>query len=275
MKVTVRPKTLDSHGLVQEQFDAIARVISQCGTTSLGSCSFLSHYQHAVLDGVPETVSRSALACGNPLEIAFVQPGERVLDLGCGAGMDCLLAARAAECAGHVIGVDMTAAMLELARRNLAHLSSCSIAFCQAHIEELPIADACVDVVISNSSINLSPTKQDVFREIFRVLRPGGRFVICDMVLLGTLAEEMKRRVFAWAGCVNGTLTEDDYLDQLRAAGFSDVNVESRTSYGLDRPDTLDEASREFLCTGIDWPALPASTGLFSVRITGNRPLGS
>jgi SAM-dependent methyltransferase len=260
---------------VLEQFEILAGLISGCSTDSLGSCSFLGHYRPQALEGIPARVTRSVLACGNPLDVAGVRGGETILDLGCGAGLDCFLAERATGSEGRVVGIDMSPAMLELARANAGCIAGSKVSFCQAHMEEVPLADECVDLVISNSSINLSPAKDRVFQEIFRVLRPGGRFVICDMVLDGGFPEDVKARIFAWAGCVTGALTERAYLEKLRVAGFADVVVESRMSYGLDRPETLDEASREYLVGDYNWPPVSSSEGLFAIRMTGRRSVGA
>jgi SAM-dependent methyltransferase len=275
MRVTVRSRAADPRGLVLEQFEALAGLMSDCGTDSLGACSFLGHYRPEELTGIPERVRRSVLACGDPLDVADVREGETILDVGCGAGLDCFLAGRATGDSGRVIGIDMSPAMLALARRNAHDVTSSNVSFCQAHMEKVPLIDGSVDLVISNSSINLSPTKDRVFKELFRVLRPGGRFVICDMVLDGSFPDDVKDRIFAWAGCVNGAISEQAYVDNLHVAGFSCVVVESRMSYGLDRPDTLDAFSRDYLLGGWEWSSVSSSEGLFAIRITGRRPAGA
>jgi SAM-dependent methyltransferase len=174
------------------------------------------------------------LGCGNPLAYAEIKPGETVLDLGSGAGIDAFLAAREAGPDGHVIGVDMTEAMIDLARNNAAKGNFTNVEFRLGQIEHLPVNDASVDVIISNCVINLSPEKDRVFREAFRVLKPGGRVLVSDLVWLSPPSPEVRESVEALVGCVAGASLKDDYLAFMREAGFTDVEVAAQSSYAGD-----------------------------------------
>jgi arsenite methyltransferase len=185
-------------------------------------------YSDAELSGLPESVTDASLGCGNPLAIADLRPGEVVLDLGSGGGIDCFLAARQVGPEGYVIGLDMTPDMLKLARRNARKMGVTNVEFQWGEMEEIPLPDASVDAVISNCVINLSPDKDAVFAEAFRVLRPGGRLSVSDIVIDGDLPAPVRRSLDAWAGCVAGALDQEVYLGKMRAAGFQDVEVLSR-----------------------------------------------
>jgi SAM-dependent methyltransferase len=176
------------------------------------------------------------LGCGNPLADAALRPGETVLDLGSGAGVDCFLAAREVGPAGHVVGVDMTPAMVSKARANAARGGYAHVEFRLGEIENLPVAEAVVDCVVSNCVVNLSPDKPRVFREALRALRPGGRLLVSDLVLTRPLAEEQRRDVALYVGCVAGAAMKDEYLGMIRDAGFADVEVVEERAYtvGLD-----------------------------------------
>ena len=171
------------------------------------------------------------LGCGNPLQHAAVKPGETVLDLGSGAGIDCFLAARETGPTGRVIGVDMTPPMIVKARANLAKSGFKNVEFRLGEIEHLPVADASVDVIISNCVVNLSPDKPQVFREALRVLKPGGRLLVSDLVLTRPLTPAMQQNVDLYVGCVAGASLKDDYLGMMRTAGFRDVEVVSESAY--------------------------------------------
>jgi SAM-dependent methyltransferase len=173
--------------------------------------------------GIDATAS---LGCGNPTLLADLRPGERVLDLGSGAGLDVLLSARRVAPNGHAYGVDMTDEMLAVARGNQARAAVANATFLKGTIEQIPLPEASVDVVISNCVINLAADKRAVLREAHRVLRPGGRFAVADMVALAELPAEVKRSLDQWAGCVAGTISIDEYTAALHDAGFRDVDVE-------------------------------------------------
>jgi SAM-dependent methyltransferase len=182
-------------------------------------------YELSVLgEDVPVSVLDSFAGCGNPLAIDTLNPGEVVLDLGSGAGLDCFLAAKKVGPTGRVIGLDMTDAMLEKARQNQALLGLANVEFRKGEMEQMPVADASIDVIISNCVINLSPDKDRVFREAFRVLKPGGRLMVADIATVGALPDELRTKE-AWTGCVGGAIPLDEYLDKLKAAGFAEVQV--------------------------------------------------
>src|SRR5438034_10362991 len=179
----------------------------------------------------------SSLGCGNPTLLADLKRGEHVLDLGSGAGLDVLLSARRVGPDGHAYGVDMTDEMLAVARSNQAKAAVANATFLKGAIEAIPLPDAAVDVVISNCVINLAADKRAVLREAHRVLRPGGRFAVADMVALAELPVEVKRSLDQWAGCVAGTISIDEYTAALRDAGFRDVDVEITRETRLDCVD--------------------------------------
>jgi ubiquinone/menaquinone biosynthesis C-methylase UbiE len=192
---------------------------------------------------VPEAAAQASLGCGNPTALAELSLGEVVLDLGSGGGIDVLLSARRVGPTGKAYGVDMTDEMLELARRNQKEAGVANAEFLKGTIEEVPLPDASVDVVISNCVINLSTDKDRVLGEAFRVLRPGGRFAVSDIVFQGIVPEAVRRSIEAWSGCVAGALHEDEYRSKLAAAGFTDIEVEITRTYGAAE---LKELGRAF-----------------------------
>jgi arsenite methyltransferase len=232
--------TGDIRNVVREKYGAIAEKVDEgCGCGSGGCCGGSAVDQVAEYIGyTPEQLAalpegaNLGLGCGNPLAHAVPKAGEVVLDLGSGAGMDAFLAGREVGPTGRVIGVDMTPQMLEKARANAAAVGAQNVEFRLGEIEHLPVADGSVDLVISNCVVNLSPDKEQVFREAFRALRPGGRMVVSDLVLLRTLSEEVRRSVEAYVGCVAGAAMKEDYLRAIREAGFRDVAVVEERSYG-------------------------------------------
>ncbi len=228
--------------MVRKQYGKIAHGnISCCGTAEpccgsgslAGELSKSLGYSDKEVGGVPEG-SNLGLGCGNPLAFASLTEGECVLDLGSGAGFDCFLAAQRVGVSGRVIGVDMTPEMIEKARENAEKDKYENVEFRLGEIEDLPIDDNSVDVVISNCVINLSPDKAGVFREAFRTLRPDGRIMISDIVLLKGLPDFIKDNVAAYVGCVSGAILKDEYVEGMRAAGFQDIKVIEETPFPIE-----------------------------------------
>jgi len=184
-------------------------------------------YTKEELEALPQSVADFALGCGNPIAIAELNAGEIVLDLGSGGGIDCFLAAQRVGAMGRVIGLDMTPEMIRLARENAQKIGAENVEFRLGEMEHMPVENNSVDVVISNCVINLSTDKDAVFREAFRVLKPGGRLSISDIVLLQDLPQDIRDSLEHWAGCVAGALKKDVYLDMIRAAGFVEVVAEA------------------------------------------------
>ncbi len=242
----------------QEQSDCCSQSTSTAPAQEQSSCcgpqasvpAGSSFYSAAELAGLPESVTEMSLGCGNPIAIAELQAGEVVLDLGSGGGIDCFLAARQVGAEGRVIGLDMTPEMIKLARRNAKRMGVPNVDFRYGEIEEIPLPDESVDVVISNCVINLSPDKDAVFGEVFRVLRPGGRLNVSDMVVEGELPQPIRDSLSAWASCVAGALEESDYLAKIRAAGFEDVQVLSRDTAEID--DAADWGDAQIIVAGPD-----------------------
>src|SRR5436190_6427184 len=223
---------------VREKYEAIAagRASNCCSVP----CGCNGGDPEPVLEAIGYTAEQGAaipagsnlgLGCGNPTALAEIRSGETVLDLGSGAGIDCFLAAREVGPAGRVIGVDMTPAMIEKARANAAKGEFRNVEFRLGEIEHLPVADASVDLVISNCVINLSPDKPQTFREAFRALTPGGRMLVSDLVLLRPLAPELQKSVDLYVGCIAGASLEQDYLAMMREAGFENVEIVDRSGY--------------------------------------------
>lgn len=206
---------------------------SCCGSGgTVQSIGEMIGYSREQMAAVPEGANLG-LGCGNPVALASLREGETVLDLGSGAGFDCFLAAKAVGDSGRVIGVDMTPEMLGKARANAAKGGYRNVEFRLGEIEHLPAADASVDIIISNCVINLSPDKPQVFAEAFRVLRPGGRLTVSDIVLLKPLPPGLADSVAAYVGCLAGASLKEDYLNMLRRAGFSEVQVVGENAFDI------------------------------------------
>ena len=246
------------------------RAVSCCSSSSpipLDQISVL--YDAPEAAELPDEVTGLSLGCGDPITLAALQPGQTVLDLGSGGGIDCFLAAKRVGESGHVIGVDMTAEMIEKARANKARLGAQNVEFRLGEIEHLPVADGTVDVIISNCVINLSPDKPQVFREAYRVLKPGGRLAVSDIVTDGPLPEEIKSNLSAWAGCVAGALDVKDYMAGIETAGFMDVEL---TLVYLDEA-MVDEAVRQLDLEGkITVSEETIYKSVFSAKITARKP---
>ena len=226
-------KEVDVKKIVREGYAEIAKQggsCCSCGTSCCGSSDIAESvskqigYSDEDLKAVPEGANLG-LGCGNPVALASLKEGDTVLDLGSGAGFDCFLAAQKTGNNGKVIGVDMTPDMLERARENARKENYTNVEFRLGEIENLPVSDNFVDVVISNCVINLSPDKKRVFEEVFRVLKPGGRLMVSDIVLLKPLPDIIRDSVEAYVACVAGASLKDDYLGAIRAAGFGDIRI--------------------------------------------------
>jgi arsenite methyltransferase len=218
--------------------------ISCCGAAQeLTTAKLL--YDANELAGLPETVTGAALGCGNPTAIAALRPGQAVLDLGSGGGIDCFLAARQVGPSGQVIGLDMTLDMVALAERNKARLgeAAANVRFVRGEIEAIPLPDQEVDVIISNCVINLSADKDAVFREAFRVLRPGGYLAVSDTVALQPFSDEMKRDAATWSVCASGSLDLETYRAKLAAAGFAPVEISEVTPTDFGLSDGVDDGA--------------------------------
>lgn len=194
-------------------------------------------YNSIELGEVPVAAALASMGCGNPTALAELKPGEKVLDLGSGGGIDVLLSARRVGPTGFAYGLDMTDEMLALAERNKAEAGVTNVQFLKGVIEDIPLPDNTVDVVISNCVINLSADKGKVLQEAYRVLAPGGRFAVSDVVFLGSMPQAIRDDLEAWAGCVAGALEEDTYRALLREAGFVDIEIEVTRRYSLDDID--------------------------------------
>jgi SAM-dependent methyltransferase len=207
-------------------------------------------YGDADAAAVPDTALKASLGCGNPTALAQLHPGETVLDLGSGGGIDVILSARRVGPAGKAYGLDMTDEMLALAEDNKRKAGVANVEFLKGQIEQVPLPDSSVDVIISNCVINLSADKDRVLREAFRVLKPNGRFAVSDVVVRGEIPPDVRRSMELWVGCVAGALTEDEYRGKLAAAGFTDVELETTRVYDI-------EDARAFLAeSGLDADAI-------------------
>lgn len=250
------------HAAVQKRYGAIAQRTldtsqSACcaGDSVDAECSCNSKlYSPDMLVGLPVDVTGLSLGCGDPVTIAELKPGETVLDLGSGGGIDCFLAIRQVGPEGYVIGVDMTPEMLEKANANKVKLGVTNVEFRRGQIEALPVEDSTIDVVMSNCVINLAPDKRPVFAEAFRVLKPGGRVSFSDIVADGEFSEDLHSRLDAWSACVTGAIDANLYVRQLEEAGFKNVRV-------------MDKVSAEEIVEHKN--GMPR---LFSARITGHKP---
>jgi SAM-dependent methyltransferase len=258
------PETVRRH--VRERYGAIAEQAGAgCGCTSTGCCGGQQQNYGEQLGYTADELAAAAdadlgLGCGNPLAIASIKPGETVLDLGSGAGFDCLLAARQLAGTGRVIGVDMTPSMIDKARANAAKSGLANVEFRLGEIEALPAADASVDLIISNCVINLSPEKARVFAEAFRVLRPGGRLAIADVVATKPLPAALRTKLAAIGACIGGATLVDELRGLLAQAGFGRVDIALReSSREYIRHWTEDENAGDFVVSALVTAYKPAA----------------
>lgn len=237
----------DIREIVRQKYaQAITQKTSCCGEIQGGCCGSPQAtkmitgdlYSLDDIAGLPEDVIAVSFGCGNPTLLAELHPGEVVLDLGSGAGLDVLLSARRVGPHGKAYGLDMTDEMLAEARANQARAGIENVEFLKGHIEDIPLPDNTVDVIISNCVINLSVDKDQVFKEAYRVLKPGGRVAVADIVLTRHLPVKIRQDLMAWAGCISGALKIDEYHKKMAAAGFSDVEVQIIRTYDFTSADT-------------------------------------
>lgn len=237
---------IDIKEAVRERYAEIARNVSKPGTSCCSGSSSCTDgekgsegvsanlYGADETGALPEKAVLASLGCGNPTALAELKDGETVLDLGSGGGIDVLLSARRVGASGKAYGLDMTDDMLALARENQRKAGATNVEFLKGEIENIPLPDNSVDVIISNCVINLSADKDRVLREAFRVLKPGGRFAVSDVVTRGAIPEQIRRDVLLWAGCIAGALDENDYRAKLAAAGFDAIGIEPTRFYAAE-----------------------------------------
>ena len=268
----------DIKQVVKEKYGEAARKVinikaeaSCCGVAPSSFDSITSNlYDSTQTSDLPEAAVLASLGCGNPTALAELKPGEVVLDLGSGGGIDVLLSARRVGPSGKAYGLDMTDDMLALANDNQRKAGATNVEFLKGEIEHVPLPDNSVDVIISNCVINLSSDKDQVLREAFRVLRPGGRFAVSDVVTRGEIEPEIRKSVLAWVGCVAGALDEQVYRQKLAAAGFAKIDVEPTRVYRV-------EDAKDFLAaSGLDAAILgPKVDGRFmSAFVRAQKPAG-
>ncbi len=226
IKETVRERYAESARKVTEAADA-----SCCGSSAPESVISSRLYTTDELQGLPQDAVVASLGCGNPVAMAELHEGELVLDLGSGGGIDVLLSARRVGPTGKAYGLDMTDEMLALARENQRKAGVTNVEFLKGEMEDIPLPDGSVDVIISNCVVNLSPDKDKVLSEAHRVLKPGGRVAIADIVARGAVPDDLRRQLELWAGCVAGALEEGEYRSKLAAAGFTGIGIESLREY--------------------------------------------
>ena len=233
----------DIEQAVRQRYGAIASAVSQgspnggcCGPVACGCGDPISSnlYSEAETAGLPPDAVTASLGCGNPTALVALEPGQTVLDLGSGGGIDVLLSARRVGPTGKAYGLDMTDEMLALARENQRKAGATNVEFLKGTIEAIPLPDNTVDVIISNCVINLSSDKDTVLREAFRVLKPGGRFAVSDVVVRGEVPADIRRSMELWVGCIAGALEEHQYSTKLQSAGFAEVDVEPWRIYDVD-----------------------------------------
>jgi SAM-dependent methyltransferase len=261
--------------MVQEKYGAAARQVQETNTAACCNPAFsccdpitTNLYNEAEKSGLPASAVLASLGCGNPTALIELKAGETVLDLGSGGGIDVLLSAKRVGPTGKAYGLDMTDDMLALARENQRSAGVENVEFLKGEIENIPLPDNSVDVIISNCVINLSVDKDRVLREAFRVLKPGGRFAVSDVVVRGEVPDQVRQSMLLWVGCIAGALEEKEYAAKLEGAGFSRVSVEPTRVYSI-------EDARQFLTdAGVDVDAIaPLTEGKFmSAFVRATKP---
>jgi arsenite methyltransferase len=276
----------DLKGIVQEKYGEAARRVRSgagfpadccsqtncCEGAASSSCDPITSdlYDEAQKEGVPEKAMLASLGCGNPTALAELKPGETVLDLGTGGGIDVLLSAKRVGLTGKAYGLDMTDEMLALAEENKRKSGLTNVEFLKGEIENIPLPDNSVDVIISNCVINLSGDKDRVMGEAFRVLKPGGRFAVSDVVVRGEVPAEVRKSMELWVGCIAGALEEMDYVKRLAKAGFDAIDIEPTRIYRI-------EDARQFLTgEGLDVDAIAplVQDKFMSAFVRAKKPAG-
>jgi SAM-dependent methyltransferase len=271
MSTDIKQVVKERYGEAARRVIAVKAEASCCGPAPSCRDPITSNlYDASQTRDLPEAAVLASLGCGNPTALAELSPGEVVLDLGSGGGIDVLLSARRVGPAGKAYGLDMTDDMLALANENKRKAGATNVEFLKGEIEHIPLPDGSVDVIISNCVINLSADKDRVLHEAFRVLRPGGRFAVSDVVTRGEIEPQIRSSVLAWVGCVAGALDEQVYRDKLAAAGFVEIDVEPTRVYRV-------EDAKDFIAaSGLDAAALaPKVDGRFmSAFVRARKPRG-
>jgi len=261
---------------VREKYGSAARAVAASGSVQaccdpgLRCCDPITTnlYREDQTGIIPEKAIRASLGCGNPTALIDLRPGETVLDLGSGGGIDVLLSAKRVGPTGKAYGLDMTEDMLALARENQKQAGVANVEFLKGEIENIPLPGNTVDVIISNCVINLSADKDRVLREAFRVLKPGGRFAVSDVVVRGSVPEEVRKSMLLWVGCIAGALEETEYIGKLTSAGFDAVSIEPTRIYNV-------EDARQFLTeAGVDVDSIAPQVHerFFSAFVRANKP---
>src|SRR5579862_935537 len=234
----------DVRDAVREKYGAIAASVGKSGCCEPVACGCgdpISSNLYSDLEtaGLPAGAVAVSLGCGNPTALIRLEPGQTVLDLGSGGGIDVLLSAKRVGPTGKVYGLDMTDEMLSLARENQKQVGATNVEFLKGEIEAIPLPDASVDVVISNCVINLSADKDRVLREAFRVLKPGGRFAVSDVIVRGEVPSEVRQNMLLWVGCIAGAMEDQQYISRLAKAGFDNINIEPTRVYDIEDARTF------------------------------------
>ncbi len=255
------------HETVREHY--AERIKSSASCCADNCCSPENNlYPADLLTTLPTDISSTSYGCGDPITLASLKPGETVLDLGSGAGMDCLLASQKVGPEGRVIGVDMTLEMIERAQANAKRVNAANVEFRHGYLESLPVESNTVDVIISNCVINLSPDKEKVFNEAFRVLAPGGKLAVSDIVTDGELPEVVRNSLSAWAGCVAGAVEAKEYISMMEAVGFTDISIKP---VFFDK-ETVDGALNDMKLDVSEYPREAVYKAVYSAKITAFKP---
>jgi len=255
------------HETVREHY--AERIKSSASCCADNCCSPENNlYPIDLLTTVPTDIASTSYGCGDPITLASLKPGQTVLDLGSGAGLDCLLAAQKVGPEGRVIGVDMTPEMIERAQANAKRVNAANVEFRHGYLEELPVDSSTVDVIISNCVINLSPDKEKVFNEAFRVLAPGGKLAVSDIVTDGELPEAVRNSLSAWAGCVAGAIEAKEYIAMMQSVGFTDISIKP---VFFDK-ETVDSALDEMKLDVTEYPREAVYKAVYSAKITAYKP---